>query len=324
MRVGTTILVYALLATAMPAAAQSCGGPVLPDGPRRLYDRSWIRSNAVLYGADERGVFKLRLDSNAIEPIGDHAGQRIENFRLSQKKRWLGYDRSSPFEHWLYDVTDGGEHRVDIHSMGSVEFLFSTDESRLAWLERGGTEHRLAVLDGNSFEMRSFRLLDAPDPKAVFFDLTWSASGDRLAYAWRDAERQEFYSVDAATGIARSIPPPREFGADEFVESTYLLGNGAEPGRTPTLPPVRASKDSIALERGANVRYANGKIVVSVPGKRARTIAEVPPGCGPSLSLSDAFDGRYVLYRMNGVYWVYGLRENRKAVLYRGRGPLEW
>ena len=173
--------------------------------------------------------------------------------------------------------------------------------------------------------MRSFRLLNAPDPKAIYFDLTWSAAGDRLTYAWRDLEHEEFYSVDPIAGVANSIPLQREFAADEFVEASYLLGNGELDGLP--VQPIHESKDRIALERGASVQYANRKIVVAAPKQAARTIAAettLAPGCGPSLSLMDAFNGRYVLYRASNVYWIYGLRENRKAILYRGAGVLEW
>lgn len=326
MRAGTMVLVCALIAMAAPAAAQSCAAPTASDARDRIYDRSWIRSDALFYGADERGMFKLRLRANAIQLIGEHGSQPPERVQLSPSKRWLEYERSGPFEYWLYDSGQMREHRIDIHSVGSVQVQFSPDDTSLAWLERSSAEHRLGILDLNSFDTRRFQLQEAPDPMAIFFDLTWSAKGDRLTYAWRDAERQEFFSVDAVTGVAKAIQAPREFGADEFVESSYLLGNGVEAGKS--FKPVRASKDSIALERGANVQHANGKIVVSVPRQQPRTIADnkaIPPlGCGPSLALFDAFDGRYVLYRVNGVYWIYGLRENRKAILYRGSAYLEW
>jgi hypothetical protein len=320
----STILVCAFLVAAVSASAQTCGEPAVPDGSNRLYDRGWIRSDTVLYGTDARGVFKLRLGANAIERIGEHDAGPPEQVRLSPKRRWLEYESMAPFEYWLYDSGNGRERGIDVHSAGGVEFQFSPDETRLAWLERNQSEHRLAVADLNSFETRSFRLPAAPDPKAVFFDLLWSRAGDSLTYAWRDAERQEFFSVDAVTGAVKTIPAPREFGADEFVESSYLQGDGAAPGEGIARRPVRAGKDSIALERGANVRYANGKIVVSIPGKRPLAIAEPAAGCEPSLSLLDAFEGRYILFRMNGVYWIYGVRENRKAILFAGPDSLDW
>lgn len=316
--------VCAFLIAAAPASAQICGGPAVPDGPQRLYDRGWIRSDAVFFGADARGVFKLRLGTNGIERIGEHEAGPPEQVQLSPKKRWLEYERSASFEYWLYDIGRGRERGIDVHSAGGVEFQFSPDETRLAWLERNLSEHRLVVADLNSFETRSFRLPAAPDPKAVFFDLHWSGAGDGLTYAWRDAERQEFLSVDAATGAVKTMPAPREFGADEFVESSYLLGNGDAPGEGTARRPVRAGKDGIALERGANVRYANGKIVVSIPGKRPLAIAQLAAGCETSLSLLDAFEGRYILYRLNGVYWIYGVRENRKAILLAGPASLDW
>jgi hypothetical protein len=319
MRAATAILLCAFFAAATPAVAQSCVGPALPNAPNRVYDRSWIRSDAAFYAADDRGVFQIRLGSNEVRWIGAHAGEQIENLALSPKKRWVEYERQSPFAYWLYDIANKYEHKLEVHSIDGVNLLFSADETQVAWLERDDAQHRIAVLDLNGFEKRSFRLLDAPDPKAIFYDLTWSASGDVLTYAWRDAERQEFYSVDAVTGLAKSIPSPREFGADEFLEGAYLLGERAAPNGSNPRPGVHEHKDSIALERGANVRYANRRIVVTAPGRRARTI-----GCGPRIKLLDAFEGRYVFYRTGNRYWIYGLRESRKAVLFDGAAPLEW
>jgi hypothetical protein len=122
----------------------------------------------------------------------------------------------------------------------------------------------------------------------------------------------------------KSIPAPREFAADEFVETAYLMASDSDPGRIPAVQAVRAGKERIALERGAIVQYQNRRIAVSAPKKRSRRIAELREGRGTPPVLLDAFDGRYVLYRMGNVYWVYGLRENRKAILFRGPGLLEW
>ena len=324
MRAGQRFLVCAFLVVAASAAsAQSCATSAAV--PKRSLDRTWIKNDTFFYGADARGVFRLGLGSNRIERIGAHAGEPIANLHLSPQKHWLAYEQTGPAGYWLYDTANNREHQIDVQSSGGAELQFSPDETQVAWLERSNAAHRLIVLDLRVFKTQSFRLLDAPDPKAVFFGLTWSMKGDAVTYAWRDAERQEFYSLDPKTGIARSIPPLREFAADEFVEGSYLLGEGEVPR---TRPLARAGKDTIALERGAVVRSANGKIIVSSPRTKSRTIAEISPksgsDCRPEVTLLDAFDGRYVLYRFNSDYWIYGLRENRKAILFSGAGMVEW
>ena len=324
MRVGIAIFVCAFVAATARAFAQDCAGPAIPNAPNPLYDRSWIPGGVTFFGADERGVFRMRLGSNATEPIGSHAGHPIDLLSVSPRKRWVQYDSASKGEHWIYATANGRERRIDAPAMDIANRVFSPDETSLAWLEASGGQHRLSVLDLGNFETRTFRLPDAPDPKAVFFDLNWPAKGDRITYAWRYSERQEFYGVDPATGVGSPIPAPREFGADEFAEGAYLLGNGAGPNGLAALQPVHAAKNSIALEGRANIRNEGGTIIVSVPHESPRTIAEAAPGCGAGPLLLDAFDGRYVLYRMTGAYWIYGLRENRKAILYRGAGLLEW
>ncbi len=321
MRVGTAIFISAFMAAA-PVAAQSCG-PAAAGLPSRPYDRSWVRSDAVFYGVDEKGVFRLRIGANGTERIGAADGRSIDGFQISTRKRWLQYDSSSSGKHWLYDIRAAREREVGSDAMDTANRAFSPDETRYAWLEAKGPQHSLVILDLRNFERQRFRLLEAPDPKAVFFDLTWSANGGRVTYAWRDAERQEFYGVDIATGIARSLPPPREFGADEFVEGSYLLGRGAL-----TESAVRANAHPnigrVALEGGANATIANGKITVSRPRQRPRVVAHVPASCNPSPGLLAAFDERYVLYRTDRTYWIYGLKENREAILYSGPSALDW
>jgi hypothetical protein len=298
------------LVWAAPAAAQSCA-------PDRFLDHRWVRSNAILYGADSEGPFRLRLNANTPERIGAARAVEPNSLRLSPAKRWLGY-RTQDGAEFLYDTRAAREQRLDIRSAVPADVQLSPDETRAAWLEHDGPEHRLAALDLEGHSLLRIPLLDAPDRKAVFFDLTWSGDGESITYAWRDSERQEFFRADLADGIVKSIPPLREFGTDEFTEGAYLLGKPLEAGA----PPSNPGTDSIALERGV-LRKAGGTIVLTLPGRPARTIAAPAAACG-ELRLLAAFGGRYGLYSIGRTIWIYGIAENRRAVLYRGDGRLVW
>lgn len=303
-------LTLASLAWAAPGHAQTCA-------PARFSDHRWVESNAVLYGVDSEGLFKLRLDANGLQRIGARGAMLPDSLRLSPGKRLLRYRTADGVE-FLFDTVATREHRLEIRSAGPADVQLSHGETRAAWLEHEGAKHRLAVFDLESGVLRRLSLPDAPDPKAVFFDLTWSGDESALTYAWRDANRQEFFRADLSTGIVKSIPPSREFGADEFAEGAYLLGKSVESGA----PLNNPSTDSIALEPGS-VQRMGGKIVLSAPNRRDRIIAAPDASCG-EIRLLAAFGGRYVLYSIGQVFWIYGTGENKRAILHRGEARLVW
>lgn len=298
------------LVWAAEGSAQTCA-------PARFSDHRWVESNAILYGADSEGLFKLDLHANGVQRIGTRSAMLPDSLRLSPAKRLLHYRTSDGVE-FLFDTSTTREHRLEIRSASPVDVQLSRGETHAAWLEHEGAEHRLAVFDLENGIVRHLSLPNAPDPKAVFFDLTWAADGNALTYAWRDADRQEFFRADLSTGIVKSIPPVREFGADEFAEGAYLLGKSVESGT----PAINPSTDSIALERGS-VRRVGGKIVLSAPNRRDRIIATQDDTCG-EIRLLAAFGGRYVLYSIGQVFWIYGTGENKRAILHRGAARLVW
>ncbi len=298
------------LVWAAEGSAQTCA-------PARFSDHRWVESNAVLYGADSEGLFKLDLHENGVQRISAHGAIVLNSLRLSPGKRLLRY-RTADGGEFLFDTFATREHRLDIHSAGPADVQLSHGETHAAWLEHDGAAHRLAVFDLENDALRRLPLLNAPDPKAVFFDLTWSGDGTALTYAWRDADRQEFFQADLPTGAVKSIPPSREFGADEFAEGAYLLGKSVESGA----PLNNPSTDSIALEPGS-VRRIEGKIVLSAPNRRDRIIATQDAACG-EIRLLAAFGGRYVLYSIGDVFWIYGTSENKRAILFQGEGRLVW
>jgi hypothetical protein len=301
-------LMLASLAWAAPGHAQTCA-------PARFSNHRWVESNAALYGADSEGLFKLDLHANGIQRVGTRGALALNSLRLSPAKRLLHYRTADGME-FLFDTTAAREHRLDIRSAGKADVQLSPGETRAAWLEHEGTEHRLAVFDLENGALRRLSLPNSPDPKSVFFDLTWSGDGTALTYAWRDADRQEFFRADLSTGVVKSIPPSREFGADEFAEGAYLLGKSVESGTSSNNP----STDSIALERGS-LRRIGGKIVLSTPNRRDRVIVTPDASCG-EIRLLAAFGGRYVLYSIGSVFWIYGTAENRRAILYSGEARL--
>src|SRR5262245_48304327 len=123
MRAGGAALLWAFIAAASPAMAQSCGEA--PAGPKSLYDRNWIRSNAVFYGADAQGLFKLSLGSNTVQRIGDRQAQAPSHLHVSPMKRWVLYERGAASSHGLYDIAGGAEHELDVRSSGPVQLQFA-------------------------------------------------------------------------------------------------------------------------------------------------------------------------------------------------------
>jgi hypothetical protein len=216
------------------ASADSCSGARPASA---ALDRSWIRSNAELFGADARlGVFRFRLNSNRLEPIGAHVGQGVGAFRMSGDHTKLIYE-SGEGSHWVYDIKTGRE--IKLESLAKAmkpwdELDYAAD--RIAWIPRPGDGQTVLVMDLRTRKVRAYALPDAaPDRGTLLFGLTWSRTGNEVLVGRRWSRGEDFWSINARTGERlrvqgrRVADPPSvcyESEADSSMATEYRLSQG--------------------------------------------------------------------------------------------------
>jgi len=329
----------ALLAFTCPSAmAQSCG--VHTRGNAGEYeDRSWIKSDAVLFGAREKqGVFRLRLNSNRLEPIGDHAGASISDFKLSADHTKLIYhlsDSGGDGAHWLYDIKTGRETKLEslTKAIGPWDDLaYSADASKVAFVPRPGDGEAISIMDLRTRRASSYALPAAtPVRDTILFGLTWSRSETEVLVGRRWREREDFWSINPSSGAVQKIAAKRVAASDPTESSIHYFRNGVDIGNDCIMCGTPRGASAVRLAGGARaVRTSKGDLAIERPGAPAITFAKaeaaqpvkLPSGelaisaCdGVQVGLLGAFDGRYIVYSRNGDLWVYGLSEARRAIL---------
>jgi hypothetical protein len=339
------VLLVAGVATAIlvldsrSASAGSCGTPAAVHATG-LGDRSWIRTDAVMYGANNTaGVFRLPLNSNRLEPIGHHAGAGIMGFEMSADRSKLIYDLDSAGvpTHWLYDIKTGRETELEaltkaIPPWGAA--AYSADASKVAFVPRPGDGQTVQAMDLRTRRVRSFPLPAAtPAGDTLLFGLTWSRDGSEVLVGRRWQDREDFWSINPTSGTVRKITGTRVAGPHPTRDSIHYIRDGADIGDDCVRCAAPDDSSRVRLADGARaVRTQRGDILVERQGASTITLLGAVPATwvktplgGTAISACDgvsggihgAIDGRYLIYSIDGVYWVYGATEKRRATLPR-------
>lgn len=352
-------LLFVLLC-AQPALAQSCSGPS-PRLARAVADRSWIPADLVLYGINRfDGVFRLALRSGTVTRIGHHKAAFVEYPTFSSDHRWLSFAFGAGGEGenttWLYNFASHREHSLGTwRQVAALAPLFAPDGERVVLFRDDGGAANAFIVDLKTFKTRAFSLaasrLEPSGEQVDSYDIgqgAWSTDGRRILFARNSQDRQPIaWSLDAASGAltrveARAQSMPNGMIGDGAKRIAYVL-NGAVLGAScwgcePDTP------RSFDLAGGARVYIAtnrydqDSRIELAVPGQAPRIIAEAPDpipdakgevvvmsGCGPApAEILGTFEGRFVLYRVSDIYWLYDSIGDRRQAIWRGYTYWRW
>lgn len=324
------IVLMALL-TLDRASAQSCG--TLSTLPNENSDRSWIKSDATLYSAGTgNGISRIRLSSNQAEPIGDHRHEDLYDFQIFPDHTKLYYsfqDRKGRMSDWIYDIADNREMRIEDltgkETSPSDSIEISPDSRAIALAPMWGDGAKISIVDLQSSKVRTFPL-PIEQKQAVMFGLGWSYAGDETLIGSRSSAGDElFWSVDRGSGRVENIQGARVGNSLQFLRDGTVIGEDSVLCGRPR------SVKSINLPSGVTVFMTDtGELIESVPGGLTRSIAKSTPNRGSAGSdgtlvisscgdkqvvLSGSFSDRYIIYSIEGDYWIYGVEEDRKVHL---------
>jgi hypothetical protein len=264
--------------------------------------------------------------------VGDRAGQQTAVVAISPDKRWLLY-RLGGVPDRLYDIRTRQVHRVDMPLDWSSTLAFSPDSHFLAATARDGANHGISVLDLSTFSTQTYFPADEMKPQGPAGIISWSRDGrDVLNTYGNRSNEQAALALDPVSGAFRMIESRQE-NTKSIDRKTRFFENGQEIGMAcpicMLIPPTE-----IALAGGFKVVHQDYRIEVIKAGEPNRLLAETPKppprkpdepvlGCaGPGFHLLGTLDDRYVLYRADGLAWIYGLTENRKALLTKNSVPV--
>jgi hypothetical protein len=282
-----------------------------------------------------QGVFRLHLNNDEVEPIGDHSSESLLDFEVSPDRNKLLYKFMGTAGHsrsWIFDIHAKQETSLtpltDIVGADSSSTAFSPDSNRVAAQSMFG--RHMAILNLATRSVRAFNLdrLGAVGDGELFFGLALSQAGTSILFGRRDRHQENYWAVDESSGALTPVEVQTasaddhafRYVRDDVEIGTYCIGCDR---------PVPQSELALAGNAKAVVGKDGRLVVVSASGAEdlvATSIAIKPiditpgkfvvPACGGAdMALYAVFDGRYVLYSLGGTYWIYGVEERRKAVL---------
>jgi hypothetical protein len=295
-------------------------------------DRSWVPSDAVIYGADPvHGFYRFAL--NQAQPETLARGPLIpEELCISPDKSEVFTDSFGPGV--IYDTKTRVLH--DLGSLIAPYSLFpqiSPDWRYIAWWN--ARDPGVHIIDLHSYTMRTFHLSAALEKNGLVMVGAWSADGSVLITrrpmgltGWT------YWKMDAVTGAVTQIQSKQLDGYPTYVE------NGQPIGVYPlcNLRPV----NQMSTPAGASAYIsADHDLVVKDPDGSLHTVAKfipAPPppmlrspgspvslcGCGGPQSkwpaLITIFDGDVLLYSFGNFdtgeeLFVYGITEHKISPL---------
>jgi len=308
--------------------------PRINQPPQVTTDRSWVPSNAVIYGADPaHGFFRY--------PLSETKPQTLAKDVVSPQQLEISPDKSQVFidaigrgmneRHLIYDTNTHILH--DLGSLIEPASLLpgiSPDWHYIAWWnDRSPGVHIVNLHDDT---VRTFHLPMSVEKGGMDIVGTWAADGSVLVTRrpWTDRNSSwSYWKMDPVTGTAVQIEAKTQNGVTIYLQNGQTAGVAC-PLCSSTTPVNQLTTPSGALayisdDHDLIVRDPNGSLNVVAKHIPA---PQPPPGgavcmCGPegeSPRLWTLFDGDVLLYSFGNFdsgeeLFVYGIAEHKISPL---------
>lgn len=308
---------FAVLAAQAFAPCDKQGGPQAP------LDKSWVKINRQIYFGRQGKIYQTRFNSNQLTVLTDHGFDYLSEVTLSPDVQYIAYRgyKNKQFSSYLYDLKRGQDYRLPIDYDPPV-FLptveFSPDSKMLAWpaINPRGDSQQVVImnLENHTSQVRRYPL----DVKSlVDYRMTtakWSPDGKYLFFETIAFPVSAFYKYNV--------------GTQEFVIISGKDGRFIENGNDLpyySLPCRRwscAEQDKPMKGESATIDDHYRLIVKSVDGHEVTVDKGAVSACGiPTISFEAWLDnGKYLVYLLDGIAYIYGVHDHRKAVLFDASG----
>jgi len=278
-------------------------------------DRSWIPSDAVIYGiAAPYGFFRFALNQQQPQALGNPVADGMGEMAVSPDKSEVYADAMGPGlldPHYLYDTKTGG-----LYDLGGLirpySFIFlSPDWHYLAWVNVH--DPAVHIVDLRRMTAQAVNVPAPPRPRHVLISAVWLPDGDVLVTSRQGAD-WAYWRVDPASGAIRTAK--REGGVRAYNSLMAPTAIQPQPG------PVTTASGTVVIHIGQVL------IVRTPDGTQTVVETDIPPASGGSAggSLSGQMAGKpvvlwavldndVVLYSFGQDFWVYGIAEHKKSQL---------
>ncbi len=310
---------------ATPAAA-GCGSSTLksPPGDAKIATHGsldWVKISRPIYIAMLfRGVFQLNLNSLTAQPLGIHKGALFDDFHMSPSGRYLIYQLSG--SEWqptyIYDLHLGIEQRIPgIPTHTSI--IVSPNDKWLATISTFAVAPVVWLLKLKDGKVQRYPLPSNDEDNSVV-STVWSAENNLLLDVRKDAA-EAFWSFNPETGKflqvrgvrtsptniayftgSKEIQTVCEWCTAEHRLTTVNVAGGA----------VFATRESLVFRKSG----APDRTIANVPAEPKPSPGQPVVDCGPDgIRLNGVFDNNYLLYSIDDTVLLYGVEEDRAAVL---------
>jgi hypothetical protein len=319
------LLVLTLFAIVPTKVFASCSDQ---GGPRASLDKSWVKINRRIYLGREGKIFETRFNSNQLTVLADHGFNYLSTFTLSPDVQYIAYKgyKDKHFSSYLYDIKHGRDYKLPINyesatsiSQGKYFSLdpqveFSPDSKKLAWPavdpQRNSQQIVIMNLENQTSQVRSYpldvRTLGeyrttiakwSPDGKYLYFDSIAFPVG---AYYKYDVVAEQFARIDGHDG--------------RFIENGRELPYYARPCHRWSC----AEQDKPMAGESATIDNDYRLIIKTADGKEVTVDQGALTPCGTPTMWPIAWleNGKYYVYDLDGIAYIYGIKEHRKAVLF--------
>ncbi len=320
------VMLFAILPARVFASCSDQGGP------RASLDKSWVKIDRKIYLGRNGKIFQTSFKSTNLTLLADHGFTYLSEFSLSPNVQYIAYKgyKDGQFSSYLYDLKHGKDYKLPIaydparlypqHKYFSPhpQVEFSPDSKKLAWpaIDPNNDSQRIVIfnLESQTSQVQSYpldvrtlgnyRMTTAkwsPDGKYVYFEnLAFPVS----AYYKYDVGAQTFSRIDGQDG--------------HFIEHGHELPYFA-------LPCPRwscATQDQPTAGESATIDDHYRLTIKTADGKEVMVDQGVLTPCGTPTLFPIAWlqNGKYYAYELDGVAYIYGIEEHRKAVLFDSSG----
>lgn len=268
-------------------------------------------------------ILQTRFNSKHLTVLADHGFDYLSEFSLSPDVQFIAYMgyKNKQFSSYLYDLKHGKDYKLPI-DYDPPTFLpqveFSPDSKKLAWPavnpKRGSQRIVIMNLEDFTSQVRPYPLdvRTLGDYRATI--AKWSPDGRYVYFGSIAFPVGAYYKYDVGAGEFARID-----GDDgHFIEN----GNELSYYKLPCPRWTCAEQDKPLDGESATIDDNYRLIIKTADGTEVTVERGALTPCGTPTIFPIAWleHGKYFAYELDGIAYIYGVDEHRKAVLFDTSG----
>ena len=298
-------------------------------------DTSWVKSTKTIYKLDKYSkLYKTDFDSNVSEIIFDHNYTKsYASFKMSPDGRYIIYGRlreSNKIDaYYLHDtLQDTNTKIIETLNYDGLQIEFSPDSSQIGFVHSEAMNRdRPKRLDIFIMSLSDFskKFIDYPEYAVIPKDkvrgkeLKWSLDGKYLYLAFNghltQGHTREYHKIDLLNNSSHKIDGNYDKGYT-FIEHNIKIKTHKNP-----YPQSHIRHSKLKVSSNKTIAFVDDDYNLIINDKD-RNLTKIAQGTycqceGVTIGIIDWIEnGKYLIYKIRQTTYIYGLAENRKAILF--------